>query len=102
MNLEKNIYIYIYTRACVLSRFTCVQLFATLWTVALQAPLSMGFSSQVIWSELPGPPAGDLPNPGILYPQLLHCRLILYPLSHLGSLCMCACVCVCTYTHIHS
>ena len=49
----------------VLSRFSCVQLFATLWTIACQAPLSMGFSRQVYWSGLPCPPPGDLPNPGI-------------------------------------
>ena len=41
-----------------------VQLFATLWTVACQAPLSMGFSRQEYWSGLPCPPPGDLPNPG--------------------------------------
>ena len=50
---------------CVLSRFTCVQLFATLWTVAQQAPLSMGLSRQEYWSELPCRPPGDLPHPGI-------------------------------------
>ena len=37
----------------------------TLWTVAGQAPLSMGFSRQEYWSGLPCPPPGDLPNPGI-------------------------------------
>ena len=37
----------------------------TPWTVAHQAPLSMGFSRQEYWSELPCPPPGDLPNPGI-------------------------------------
>ena len=42
-----------------------LQLFATLWTVALQAPLSMGFSRQKYWSGLPCPPPGNLPNPGI-------------------------------------
>jgi len=42
-----------------------VQLFATLWTVALRAPLSMGFSWQEYWSGLPFPPPGDPPNPGI-------------------------------------
>ena len=42
-----------------------VQLFATLWTVARQAPLSMGFSRQEYWSGLPFPSPGDLPNPGI-------------------------------------
>ena len=38
---------------------------ATLWTVACQAPLSMGFSRQEYWSGLPFPSPGDLPNPGI-------------------------------------
>ena len=36
----------------------------TLWPVACQAPLSMGFSRQAYWSGLPCPPPGDLPNPG--------------------------------------
>ena len=44
---------------------SCVRLFATPWTVALQAPLSMGFSRQEYWSELPFPPPGDLPDPRI-------------------------------------
>ena len=39
--------------ACMLSCFSCVQLFATLWTVARQTPLSMGFSRQEDWSGLP-------------------------------------------------
>ena len=42
-----------------------VRLFATPWTVAYQAPLSMGFSRQECWSGLPFPFPGDLPNPGI-------------------------------------
>ena len=48
-----------------LSRFSNVQLFATLWTVTHQAPLSMGFSRQKYWSGLPCPSPGNLPNPGI-------------------------------------
>ena len=51
--------------ARVLSYFSCVQLFMTLWTIARHAPLPMGFSRQEYWSGLPHPPAGDLPNPGI-------------------------------------
>ena len=43
----------------------CVQLFATPWTVACQAPLSMGFPRQDYWSGLPFPSPGDLPDPGI-------------------------------------
>ena len=42
-----------------------VQLFATPWTVARQAPLSMGFSRHEYRSRLPFSPPGDLPNPGI-------------------------------------
>ena len=42
-----------------------VRLFATPWTVAYQAPRSMGFSRQEYWSGLPFPSPGDLPNPGI-------------------------------------
>ena len=45
--------------------FSHIQLFATLRTVAHQAPLSMGFFRQEYWSVLPYPPLGDLPNPGI-------------------------------------
>ena len=42
-----------------------VRLFATPWTVAYQAPLSMGFSRQEYWSGVPFPSPGDLPDPGI-------------------------------------
>ena len=49
---------------CVLS-FSHVQLSATLWTVAHQTPLFMGFTKQKHWSEFPCPPPEDLPNPGI-------------------------------------
>ena len=51
--------------ACMLSHFGCVQLFVILWTVARQAPLSMGFSRQEYWSGLPCRPPGDLPDAGI-------------------------------------
>ena len=64
-----------------------VRLFATPWTVACHAPLSMRFSRQQYWSGLPFPPPGDLPDSRIesrlLY--LLHCRQILHQLSHRGS-----------------
>ena len=49
----------------VLSHLNRVQLFAILWTVARQVPLSMGFSSQEYWSRLPRLSPGDLPGPGI-------------------------------------
>ena len=47
-----------------------VQLFVTLWTVALQAPLSIGFSRQEYWGGLPCPPPGDLLDPGIKHMSL--------------------------------
>ena len=50
---------------CVLSRFSRVRLFATLWTVARQPPLSMAFSRQAYWSGYACPSPGDLPHPGI-------------------------------------
>ena len=46
-------------------QFSCVQLFATLWTGADQAPLSMGVSRQEYWRGLPFPSPGDLPDPEI-------------------------------------
>ena len=50
---------------CMLSHLSHVQLFATLWTVAHQAPLSMEFFRQEYWSRLPFPPPGDVHDPGI-------------------------------------
>ena len=72
---------------CMLSRFSHVPLFETLWTVAHQAPLSRGFSRQEYWSRLPCPPPGDLSDPGIelaspVAPALLADSL---SLSHQGS-----------------
>ena len=43
----------------------CLTLCDTLWTVAHQVPLSMEFSRQEYWNELPFPNPGDLPDPGI-------------------------------------
>ena len=43
--------------------FSHVQFVVTLWTIACQAPLSMGFSRREYWSGLPCPPSGDLPGP---------------------------------------
>ena len=53
---------------CVCARISsCVQLFATPWTIAHQAPLSMGFSWQECCSGLPFLSPADLPNPGIKF-----------------------------------
>ena len=60
--LTDEINVVLCMHACVLSH---VQLFATRWAVAHQAPLSMGFPRQEYWGGLPLPPPGDLPDPGI-------------------------------------
>ena len=56
--------------ACLLNCFSSYQLFETLWTVACQAPLSMGFSRQNSRSGLPCAPPGDLSHSGMV-PRLL-------------------------------
>ena len=72
-------------RASILNRTATVPLFSTPWTVAFQAPLSMGFSRQEYWSGLPLPPPGDLPDPGIQRTSSA-LQLDSLPLSHEGSL----------------
>ena len=58
-----------------------VWLFGAIWTEACQAPLSMRLTRQEYWSGLPCPPSGNLLDPGSNL-RLLHCRQILYSLSH--------------------
>ena len=74
------------TKACVLS---CVLRFVTSWTVANhgEIPLSLEFSRQEYWSELPFPPPGNLPDWGIEPTSLafLHWQAVLYQLSHWAS-----------------
>ena len=70
---------------CTLSHFSRVQLFVTPWTVAHQAPLSMGFSARLeYWGGLPCPPPGDLPDPGT---ETISCigKWVLYHTHHLES-----------------
>ena len=62
---------------------SCLTL-TTPWTVACQAPLSMGFSRQEYWSGLPFPHPGDLRDLG-WNPGFLHCRQIFYQLSYKES-----------------
>ena len=61
--------------ACMLSHFSHVQLFVTLWTVASQAPLSMGFSRQEYWSGLPCPRPGVFPTQRPYLLHLLHWQM---------------------------
>ena len=70
-----------------LSLFTHVQLCAAPWTVAHQCPLSMEFSQNEYWSELPCPPPGDLPKPGIdpTSPAVPALQVDSLPISHWGS-----------------
>ena len=71
------------TYMCVLS---CVWFFATPWTVARQAPLSMEFPRQEYWSGLPFSSPGDLPDPGT-EPVFTALQVFSSPLSFLGSPC---------------
>ena len=61
-----------------------IQLFATPWTVACQASLSMGFPRQEYWSVFPFPLSGDLPDPGVELPPPAWQEDFL-SLSHLGN-----------------
>ena len=67
----------------VLSCYSHVQLFATLWTAAHQAPLSMRVSRHEYWSGLPCAPPGDLPDPGIqlFLLCLLHWQVVFFTTS---------------------
>ena len=77
MNEETSSY---YVRAYMLSHFSRVQLFVDLWTVVLQAPLSMRFSRQEYWSGSPCLPPGVPPTQelNLRLLCLVHCRWILY------------------------
>ena len=55
----------VYARVCSFSHSVVSNSFATPWTIAHQAPLSIGFSRQEYWSGLPFPTPGYLPDPGI-------------------------------------
>ena len=74
--------------ACLLSGFSCIQLFAPQWTVAHQAPLSVEFSKQAYWSGLPCPPPRGLLRPRdrtrVSYVSCIG-RRVLYHQHHLGS-----------------
>ena len=80
-------HICIYAYACMLGRFRHVRLFATLWTVACQVPLSMGFSRQEYQSGLPCPLPGDFADPGIkpAFPMTLELQADSLLLCHRGS-----------------
>ena len=71
-------------RVCMLSRFSHVQLCATLWTVACQVSLSLGFPGKNTGVGCHAHLQGIFPTQG-LDPDLPHCRQILYQLSHKGS-----------------
>ena len=55
----------LYHKGCAVQSLFSVRLFVTLWTVACQPPLSIRFSRQEYWSELPFPSPGDFPHPRI-------------------------------------
>ena len=59
------LHLHLKLHVCLLSHFSCIQLFVTPWTVARLAPLSVGFSRQEYCSGLPFPSPGDLPDSGM-------------------------------------
>ena len=67
--------------------------FAILWTMAHQAPLSMGFSGQEYWGGLPCPPPGDIPNPGT-EPESLTSPALAVTCFTTSIVCVCVCVLV--------
>ena len=84
---------------CPLSCFRHAQLFETIWTIARQAPLSMGFSRHECWSGLLSPPPENLPNP-VMEPTSLALLMDSLPTEPPGKpMCVCMCACVC-YTHL--
>ena len=72
---------------CMLSHFSCVQLFVALRVVACPPPLSMGFYRQDYWGGLPCAPPGNLPDPRIepMSPAALTLQVDFLLLSHWGS-----------------
>ena len=70
--------VYLYIKVKVSESLSRARLSATPWTVAYQAPPSVGFSRQEYWSGLPFPSPGDLPNPGI------ELTFLMFPASAVG------------------
>ena len=81
---------------CMLNHISHVILFATLWSIACQASVSMEFSRQEYWSGLPCPPPGDPPDPAYCLSSILHLLCLLHwqvcslPLASSGKPAMCA------------
>ena len=77
-----------------------IRLFETAWTVAYQAPLSIGFTRQEYSNGLPFPSPGDLPNPGMESGSPIS-QADALPSESPGksyiNVCVCVCVCVCIY-----
>ena len=82
------VYVCVCVCVCVCVRAQSCLTLCDPWTITCQAPLSVEFSRQEYWSELPFPPPGDLPDPGIEPASpVVSCigRQVLYLLSHRGS-----------------
>ena len=103
---RSHIYVCVCECVRVLSSFSRVWLFVTIWPVAHQGPLSMGFSRQEYWNGLLCPPSGDLPDPGIEPTSFTSPTLAggFFTTSatweaHIHE-CVSVCLCVCVYTYL--
>ena len=106
------IYVYMYTHTHTHTHTSSVisDSFATPWTVACQAPLSMEFSRQEYWRGLPFPTPGDLPDPRseamspmshALTGGFFTTMSLGKPICMYVCMCVCVCVCVCIYIYIY-
>ena len=82
---------------CVCQVLSHFQVFVTLWTVAHQAPLSMGLSGQEYWSGLPFPSLGDLPDSGIKSRSCIPNRVFMPEPSRKPSFCVVLYNLLCTF-----
>ena len=99
MYMHIHICVYTHKRACMLSCFSGVQVFRTLWTVAHQAPLFMEYPGKNTGVGCHALLQGIFPIQG-WNPDLLHCRQILYHLNH-WEVHVCIHTYIYIYTHIH-
>ena len=101
-----NKVIQLYVRLCACWVTSVVSDSVMLWIIALEAPLSMGFSRPECWSGSPFPSPGDLPDPGIKAVPSMSCALAGGSFNTSATcetqLCVCVCTHMCVYMYTHT